>query len=312
MNRVALRRKPLDRSRPDLAVVTTQKPAFTVKAPAACDLGVVKVVLLAVHKLLLFVLVATLPIARPLPLSLAYLLLLLLWLQGPWQSVAHDVWDGLLLVGCVAASIAALVLTRMERAVSAGDLILLLESVVLLVVALRSQPGVVATARKMRRSRAPPSAAAAAAAAAPAVAHARRKSSLVAWYDRARGRIDAKDGAANTRRTHARAARGGKGQWRITLVLLALASLVLPCAIGLPTLAGAAFALLHWGLGGSTVTARTRHRAARLIQAFTALWLFVLYAEQLLQAHAARPPARPPALAAARPPALPAALSPAL
>ena len=120
MNRVALRRKPLDRSRPDLAVVTTQKPAFTVKAPAACDLGVVKVVLLAVHKLLLFVLVATLPIARPLPLSLAYLLLLLLWLQGPWQSVAHDVWDGLLLVGCVAASIAALVLTRMERAVSAG------------------------------------------------------------------------------------------------------------------------------------------------------------------------------------------------
>ena len=50
-------------------------------------------------QLLLFVLVATLPIARPLPLSLAYLLLLLLWLQGPWQSVAHDVWDGLLLVG---------------------------------------------------------------------------------------------------------------------------------------------------------------------------------------------------------------------
>ena len=110
----------------------------------------------------------------------------------------------------------------------------------------------------MRRSLAPRSAAAAAAAAAPAVAHARRKSILVAWYDRARGRLDAKDGAANTRRTHARAARGGKGEWRITRVLLALASLVLPCAIGLPTLAGAAFALLHWGLGGSTVTARTR------------------------------------------------------
>ena len=178
---------------------------------------------------------------------------------------------------------------------SAGDLILLLESSSSS--SSRCAAGPASSPRTMRRSLAPRSAAAAAAAAAPAVARAAQVEPR--GVVRPRARAARRQGQ---RREHAADARAPGARQAVAVARLARVGVSRAVPIGLPTLAGAAFALLHWGLGGSTVTARTRHHAAASSK--PALWLFVLYAERLLQARTARPPARP----VARPPARPAAL----